>query len=105
MIAIDYFVWTAELFCTGSSGDLERNAGHVSTRLKQSRTMSHAIAILQNDPVSAERLAAAMKTVAAFVKTVGTVAELRKLASPGTIGIGVLDLDVVPLPEVTRLRQ
>jgi hypothetical protein len=67
--------------------------------------MPNAIVILQNDPVRAERLAAAMKSVSLFVKTVGTVAELRKLASRSMIGIGVLDLDLVTLQEITRLRQ
>src|SRR6266576_5807045 len=66
--------------------------------------MSNAIVILQNDPDRSERLAAAMKTVSTFVKTGDSGAELWKLASRSTMGIGVLDLDVVTLQEITRLR-
>jgi hypothetical protein len=67
--------------------------------------MASAIVILQRDPVRAERLAAAMKSVSSSVKTVTSVAELHKFATRSTIGIAVLDLDVVTLPEIAHLRQ
>jgi DNA-binding NtrC family response regulator len=67
--------------------------------------MAGAIVILQHDPVRAEGLAAAMKSVSSSVKTVTSVLELRKFAARATIGIGVLDLELVTLPEITHLRQ
>jgi len=67
--------------------------------------MVNAIVILQNDPARAERLAASMKSVSASVRTVQSIAELRKLASRSSIRVGVLDLDMVTLQEITGLRQ
>ncbi len=46
-----------------------------------------------------------MRSVAGNVRTVKSVAELRNLASRTTIEIGVLDLDLVNLQEIARLRQ
>jgi hypothetical protein len=42
--------------------------------------MANAIVILQHDPARAERLLATMKSVSSSVRTVHSVAELKKLA-------------------------
>jgi hypothetical protein len=67
--------------------------------------MANAIVILQNDPARAERLLATMKSVSSNVRTVQSVAELKKLAARSSIRVGVLDLGLVPLQEISGLRR
>jgi hypothetical protein len=67
--------------------------------------MANAIVILQNDPAWAARLLALMKLVSPTVRTVQSVAELKKLAARFPIRVGVLDLDLVPLQDISGLRR
>lgn len=67
--------------------------------------MANAIVILQNDSLRAERLLAMMKLVSPSVRTVQSVAELKKLAARSPIRVGVLDLDLVTLQDITGLRR
>lgn len=67
--------------------------------------MSNNVAILQNDPTRAKNLLASVKSVSEGVFAVQSLAELRKLATKSSIRVGVLDLDVVTIPEIARLRR
>jgi len=46
-----------------------------------------------------------MKSVSSNVRTVQSVAELKKLAARSSIRVGVLDLGLVPLQEISGLRR
>jgi hypothetical protein len=66
--------------------------------------MANNIVILQNDPARARNLEASVKALSEKVFTVRSLSELKKLASSSPIRVGVLDLGVVTLQEVARLR-
>jgi len=67
--------------------------------------MSNNVVILQNDPIRAKNLMASVKSVSEGVFAVQSLTELRKLATKSSIRVGVLDLDVVTIPEIARLRR
>jgi hypothetical protein len=67
--------------------------------------MRNAIVILQNDPTHAENLSSSFKSVSEAVFVVQSLPELQTLLSQLSIPVGVLDLGLVTVQEVLRLRH
>jgi hypothetical protein len=67
--------------------------------------MHNAIVILQNDPARADDLVSQVKSVSQAVFIVQSVSELQALVAQFPIQAGVLDLGLVTLQEVIRLRR
>jgi hypothetical protein len=67
--------------------------------------MHNAIVILQNDPARADDLVSQVKSVSEAVFIVQSLPELQALVTQFPIQIGVLDLGLVTLQEVIRLRR
>jgi hypothetical protein len=67
--------------------------------------MHNAIVILQPDPTRAESLASSSKSVSQAVFIVQSLPELQALVAQFPISVGVVDLGVVPVQEVVRLRH
>jgi hypothetical protein len=67
--------------------------------------MNTAIVILQNDSTCAENLSSRFKSVSEAVFIVQSLPELHTLVSQFAIPIGVLDLELVTVQEVLRLRH
>jgi hypothetical protein len=67
--------------------------------------MRNAIVILQNDPAHAENLSSRFKSVSEAVFVVQSLPELQMLVSQFSIPVGVLDLGLVTVQEVLRLRH
>jgi hypothetical protein len=67
--------------------------------------MHNAIVILQNDPARAENLVSEVRSICEAAFIARSLPELHKLASPFSIPIGVLDLDLVTFQEIIRLRR
>ena len=66
--------------------------------------MHNAIVILQANPTRAENLASSSKSVSQAVFIVQSLPELQALVAQFPISVGVVDLGLVPVHEVVRLR-
>ena len=67
--------------------------------------MHNAIVILQANPTRAENLASSSKSVSQAVFIVQSLPELQALVAQFPISVGVVDLGVVTVQEVVRLRH
>ncbi len=67
--------------------------------------MHNAIVVLQNDSARAQNLVSKVKSVSETVFIVQSLPELQTLASQFPIQVGVLDLGLVTLQEIARLRR
>jgi len=67
--------------------------------------MHNAIVILQANPTRAENLASSSKSVSQAVFVVQSLPELQALVAQFPISVGVVDLGLVPVQEVIRLRH
>ncbi len=67
--------------------------------------MHSAIVILQSDPSRAENLVSEVRPVSEAVFIVQSLPELQTLASQFQIRFAILDLDLVSIREIVRLRQ
>jgi hypothetical protein len=67
--------------------------------------MHNAIVILQSNPTRAQNLASSSKSVSETVFIVQSLPELRALVAQFPISIGVVDLGLVTVEEVVRLRH
>src|SRR5258708_37998676 len=67
--------------------------------------MHNAIVILQAHPTRAENLASSSNPVSQAVFIVQSLPELQALVAQFPISVGVVDLGLVPVHEVVRLRH
>jgi len=67
--------------------------------------MHHAIVVLHPDPAHAENLVDSFKSVSEAVFVVRSLPELRALVKQFPISIGIVDLGLVTVQEVVRLRH
>jgi DNA-binding response OmpR family regulator len=66
--------------------------------------MPKAVVILQDDPARAQDLASKIRSISEVVFIAQSLAELQRMASQFPIPMGVLDLGLVTLQEIVRLR-
>jgi len=67
--------------------------------------MHNAIVILQSNPTRAQNLASNSKSVSQAAFIVHSLPELQTLVAQFPISVGVVDLGLIPVHEVVRLRS